>query len=63
MAFNTKWFQPGWSLFTGWLPGARAKEAGPKTVQIAAEQEWEDEGGSVKQPKKPVVEQAPKLPL
>ena len=35
----------------------------PNPAQVAAEQEWEDEGGSVKQPKKPQAAPAPKLPL
>jgi len=46
--FFTKWLKPGWSKH-------------PKPAQTAAEQEWEDEGGSVRQAKKP--QPAPKLPL
>jgi len=59
----TKWLQPGWAMLAGLLPGQPAKEATPKPSQVAAEQEWEDEGGSIKPPKKPPAEQGPKLPL
>lgn len=33
----TKWLQTGWATF----------------AEVAAEQEWEDEGGSIEPPKKP----------
>jgi hypothetical protein len=40
------------------------KESPPIPAQVEADQEWEDEGGSVKPPKqKPEQEPAPKLPL
>jgi hypothetical protein len=48
--FFSRWLKPGWS-------------GHPKPAQVAAEQEWEDEGGSVKQPMKPQAAPAPKLPL
>jgi hypothetical protein len=50
-------------MLAGLLPGQPAKEPTPKPSQVAAEQEWEDEGGSIKPPKKPPAEQGPKLPL
>jgi hypothetical protein len=47
----TEWVNTGWSMVTGTpLP---AKQATPKAAQAEAEQEWEDEGGSVKPEKKP----------
>jgi hypothetical protein len=57
------WMNLGWSMLAGMLPGTQAKELPPKPAQVAAEQEWEDEGGSVKQPKKPQAQPAPKRPL
>jgi hypothetical protein len=57
------WMNVGWSMLASMLPGAQAKELPAKPAQAAAEQEWEDEGGSVKQPKKPQAQPAPKLPL
>ena len=58
-----KWLQAGWSMLESMIPGAPAKEPPPKPAQVEAEQEWEDEGGSCKPPKKPQAEPAPKLPL
>jgi hypothetical protein len=57
------WMNVGWSMLAGMLPGAQAEKPTASPAQVAAEQEWEDEGGSVKQPKKPQAEPAPKLPL
>ena len=57
----TEWLNTSWSMITGTpLP---AKEPPPKAAQAAAEQEWEDEGGSIKPAKKPQAEAASKLPL
>jgi len=61
--FYTKWLHAGRSMLESMLPGAPARELPPKPAQVAAEQEWEDEGGSIKSPKKPQAEPAPKLPL
>ena len=48
--YYAKWLKRGWSTH-------------PMTAQVAAEQEWEDEGGSVWQPAKPRAVPAAKLPL
>jgi len=49
------------------IPGYPAKPAAvptPKQEQAAANQEWEDEGGSIKPPETtPGVKPAPKLPF
>jgi hypothetical protein len=42
---------------------APAQELTPNAAQVTADQEWEDEGGSIKQAKKPDLEPKPKLPL
>lgn len=57
------WMAIGWAMLQGRAPEDPTKTPSPKPAQVAAEQEWEDEGGSVKQPKKPLAETAPKLPL
>jgi len=44
-------------------PAPATKEPTPKPSQVPAELEWEDEGGTIKLPRKPPAEQAPKLPL
>jgi hypothetical protein len=62
-ALYANWMNIGCSMLPGWLATAPAKELPPKPAQAPAEQEWEDEGGSVKQPKKPQAQPAPKLPL
>jgi hypothetical protein len=52
----------GWSMLTGRPPPP--KELTPKEAQVAANQEWEDEGGSIKPPeKKPGQGPEPKMPL
>jgi len=52
-----------WSKLTGRPPEAPAKDLTPKAAQVVADQEWEDEGGSIKPAKKPAAEPAPKIPL
>lgn len=59
----TKWLNTSWSMLKGKLSTAPAKELTPKAAQVVADQEWEDEGGSVKQAKKPRTEPEPKIPL
>jgi hypothetical protein len=44
-------------------PAAPAEELTPKAAQVVADQEWEDEGGSIKPAKKPDLQPKPKLPL
>jgi hypothetical protein len=51
-----------WSTLTGRPPAAPAVEPTPKAAQVAADQEWEDEGGSIKPAKKPAAERAAKIP-
>jgi hypothetical protein len=41
----------GWSMLRGTPPPV--KELTPGEAQVAAHQEWEDEGGSIEQVKKP----------
>jgi len=62
-ALYTKWQNTYWSMLTGRPPAALAKELTPKAAQVAADQEWEDEGGSIKPAKKPATEPEPKTPL
>ena len=57
------WMNVGCSMLAGMRPEAQAMELPPKPAPAPAEQEWEDEGGAIKQPKKPQAEPAPKLPL
>jgi hypothetical protein len=58
-----KWVNTGWTILTGRPPETPAGELPPKAAQVAADQEWEDEGGSIKPPKKPGTEPAPKIPF
>lgn len=51
-----------WSRLTGRPPEAPAVELTPKAAQVVADQEWEDEGGSIKPAKKPAAERAAKIP-
>lgn len=60
-ALYAKWLNTGWSMLGG--RSAPAKELTPKAAQVVADQEWEDEGGSIKPVKEPGKQPAPKLPL
>ena len=57
----TKALSTGWSMLTGTPVPAKVLTA--KAEQVAAHQEWEDEGGTCKPAEKPVMKPAPKLPL
>ena len=60
--YYSEWLQ----AFRAMLPGgsaAPAKEPTPKEAQVAANQEWEDEGGSVKPEKTPENPPAAKIPF
>ena len=59
--YYTEWLESFRKMFPG---GAHAaKDLTPKEAQVVANQEWEDEGGSVKPEKKPDATLAPKMPL
>ena len=64
-AIYTKWLESFRALIPGCVPAGPAAERTPKQQQVEANQEWEDEGGSIKPPaeQKPGVEPGPKLPL
>jgi len=51
-----KWMNTGWTILTGRPP--QANELTLKETQVAADQEWEEEGGSAKAPKKPGTQSA-----
>ena len=53
MAPYAAWLNYTQSMLTGETSAAPAKEMPPKVAPSAAEQEWEDEGGSIKPEKKP----------
>jgi hypothetical protein len=55
----SEWMKAGWAMFTSSPP----REPHPKAAQVTADQEWEDEGGSVKTAKKAGAAQGPKIPL
>ena len=60
---HANWLQPGWSTLAALVPGQPVREPTPNPSPAPAEPEWEDEGGSVKLPTHPQVEQAPQRPL
>ena len=60
--YCNEWLQ----AFRTMLPGgsaATAKDPTPKQAQVAANQEWEHEGGSIKPEKTPENPPPAKLPL
>ena len=64
-AIYTEWMKSFLALIPGGLPAAGpAEELPAKAAQVAAVQEWEDEGGSIKPAApKPGIEPAPKIPF
>ena len=62
--YYTEWVQ----AFRAMIPGgalrpAQPAELTPKEAQIAANQEWEHEGGTIKPEKSPVAAPRSKIPL
>ncbi len=64
-AIYTEWLDAFRGMLPGWHPTATPKEPTAKEAQVAANQEWEDEGGTVRPAEKPalVPAPAPKIPL
>lgn len=54
------WMASNWSMLLGSMPAIPAKEPTLKPAPAPAVQEWEDEGGSVKNVKTPRAKPAPK---
>jgi hypothetical protein len=47
-AIYTQWLESFRALIPGWAPSGLSEDASRKREQVAANQEWEDEGGSFK---------------
>jgi hypothetical protein len=47
-AIYTQWLASFRALIPGWAPSGLSEDASRKREQVAANQEWEDEGGSFK---------------
>ena len=47
-AIYTQWLESFRALIPGWAPPGLSEDASRKREQVAANQEWEHEGGSVK---------------
>ncbi len=61
-----QWLDSFRSLFPGGAANSSSSPAEaltPKQEQVAANQEWEDEGGSVKPVPTPEAKDAPKIPF
>jgi hypothetical protein len=59
----TEWLGAWRSMFIRTPPAAPPPDPSPPPAQAVAEQEWEDEGGSIQQTEKPGEEPGPKIPL
>jgi len=51
-AIYTQWLDSFRAMIPGGMPAGPSEETARKQEQVAANQEWEDEGGSVKPAKK-----------
>lgn len=64
-AIYAQWLESFRAMIPGSRPSAPSGELSPKQEQAAANQEWEDEGGSIKPlaEAKPAVTSTPKIPF
>ena len=64
-AIYAQWLESFRAMLPGGRPSRPSEELTPKQEQVAATQEWEDEGGSIKPPTetKAALAQAPKIPF
>lgn len=64
-AIYARWLESLRAMIPGGKPSGPPAEMTPRQEQAAANQEWEDEGGSIKPPAeaKPVLASAPKIPF
>ena len=62
-AVYAQWLDSFRALLPGFVPAAPAEQSELKKEQVAANQEWEDEGGSIKPAPVAEVKDAPKIPF
>lgn len=64
-AIYTQWLESFRAMFPGGGPAGPSAEATlpPKAEKVAAVQEWEDEGGSIKPAPVTEAKDAPKIPF
>jgi hypothetical protein len=62
-AVYTQWLNSFRAMLPGGAPAGPADKLTPKQEQVVANQEWEDEGGSVKPTPVAEVKDAPKIPF
>ena len=64
-AIYAQWLESFRAMIPGGRPPGPSEELTPKQEQVAANQEWEDEGGSIKPSAetKPVIASVPKIPF
>ena len=64
-AIYAQWLESFRAMIPGSGKSGPSDELTPKQEQVAANQEWEDEGGSIKPPAdtKPALAPAPKIPF
>ena len=64
-AIYAQWLESFRAMIPGGKPSGPSEELTPKQEQAAANQEWEDEGGSIKPQTeaKPAVAPGPKIPF
>ena len=61
-ALYTQWLDSFWAMIPGAKPAGASEELARKQEQVAANQEWEDEGGTVK-PAKPLADAMPDVKI
>ena len=59
----TQWLDAFRALLPGFAPAAPAEQSPLKKERVAATQEWDNEGGTVKPAPVPEAKDAPKIPF
>jgi hypothetical protein len=62
-AIYAQWLETFRALIPGGAPAGPSEALTPRQEQAAANQEWEDEGGSIKPVPTSEVKDAPKIPF
>jgi hypothetical protein len=62
-AIYTEWLDTIRGILPGWHPAAPSSESTAKQAQVSANQEWEDEGGSIRTADNTAAQPGPKIPF
>jgi len=62
-AIYSEWLETIRGMLPGWRPAAPSGESTASQAQVSANQDWEDEGGSIRTADNTAPQPGPKIPL